>query len=440
MKSSSFSRRSFLATSALAFPYVASRSWAESPNSKIRHVSFGGSGMAFSDLSSIAGVSNVEIVACAEIDPARQNRVANKFSKAKRYTDWRELLDKEAKNFDTANVSTPDHMHGPIAMAAMQLGKHVYVQKPLTHDVFESRRLREFATANKLVTQMGIQVHSSQVYREAVELAHEGAIGKVTEVHTWSSKKWGDTTQRPNRKDKIPAGLDWDAWCGVAPKHDFINGYYHPGNWRKRLDYGTGTFGDMGCHIYDPMYGAVGLTAPISVRSEGPAPVKGSHSWNINAKIHYVYPGTKYTADKTVEVIWYDGNQRPPADVQQRIGRGLPGQGSVLFGTKGHMIIPHVGKAILLPEDKYKDYKRPEIKGVNHWKSFINAVRGEGKTSANFDYSGPLTEAILLGGIATRFPKEELNWDPEKLAFFNNKEATSYVKREYRKGWEVKGI
>ena len=396
--------------------------------------------MAFSDLSSIAGVSNVEIVACAEIDPARQNRVANKFSRAKRYTDWRELLDKEAKNFDTANVSTPDHMHGPIAMAAMQLGKHVYVQKPLTHDVFESRKLREFATVNKLTTQMGIQVHSSQVYREAVELVHEGAIGKVTEVHTWSSKKWGDTAQRPNRKDKIPAGLDWDAWCGVAPKHDFINGYYHPGNWRKRLDYGTGTFGDMGCHIYDPMYGAVGLTAPISVRSEGPAPVKGSHSWNINAKIHYVYPGTKYTADKTVEVIWYDGNQRPPADVQQRIGRGLPGQGSVLFGTKGHMIIPHVGKAILLPEDKYKDYKRPEIKGVNHWESFINAVRGEGKTSANFDYSGPLTEAILLGGIATRFPKEELNWDTEKLAFSNHKEATSYVKREYRKGWEVKGI
>ena len=341
--------------------------------------------MAFSDVNSISGVKNVEVVACAEIDPTRQDRFARKFPKGKRYTDWRELLDKEAKNFDTANVSTPDHMHAPIAMAAMQLGKHVYVQKPLTHDVFESRKLREFAAANKLTTQMGIQVHSSQAYREAVELVHQGAIGKVTEVHTWSSKKWGDTAQRPDRKDKLPAGLDWDAWCGVAPKNDYIAGYYHPGNWRKRLDYGTGTFGDMGCHIYDPMYGAVGLTAPLSVRSEGPAPVEGSHSWNVNAKIHYVYPGTKYTAGETVDVTWYDGDQRPPASVQERIGRPLPSQGSVLFGTKGHMIIPHVGKAILLPEDQYKEYKRPEIAGVNHWESFINAARGEGKTSANFD-------------------------------------------------------
>ena len=440
MKSNSLSRRNFLATSALAFPYVATRSWALSPNSTVRHVTFGANGMAFSDVNSISGVKNVEVVACAEIDPARQDRFARKFPKGIRYTDWRELLDKEAKNFDTANVSTPDHMHAPIAMAAMQLGKHVYVQKPLTHDVFESRKLREFAAANKLTTQMGIQVHSSQVYREAVELVHQGAIGKVTEAHTWSSKKWGDTAKRPDRKDKVPAGLDWDAWCGVAPKNDYIGGYYHPGNWRKRLDYGTGTFGDMGCHIYDPMYGAVGLTAPLSVRSEGPAPVEGSHSWNVNAKIHYVYPGTKYTANETVDVTWYDGDQRPPANVQERIGRNLPGQGSVLFGTKGHMIIPHVGKAILLPEDKYKEYKRPEIGGVNHWESFINAARGEGKTSANFDYSGPLTEAILLGGIATRFPKQQLNWDEKKLAFSNSEAATAFVKREYRKGWEVKGL
>ena len=161
--------------------------------------------MAFSDVNSISGVKNVEVVACAEIDPTRQDRFARKFPKGKRYTDWRELLDKEAKNFDTANVSTPDHMHAPIAMAAMQLGKHVYVQKPLTHDVFESRKLREFAAANKLTTQMGIQVHSSQAYREPWAV-HQGAIGKITEVHTWSSKKWGDTAQRPTVKTSCPPG------------------------------------------------------------------------------------------------------------------------------------------------------------------------------------------------------------------------------------------
>ena len=168
--------------------------------------------MAFADLNAISGVSNVEMIACDEIDPARQGRFAKKFPKAKLYTDWRKLLDKEAKNFDTANVSTPDHMHGPIAMSVMQLGKHAYVQKPLTHDVFECRKLREFAAKNNLSTQMGIQVHSSQVYREAVELVHQGAIGKITEVHTWSSKKWGDTKPRPNRKDKVPKNLDWDAF------------------------------------------------------------------------------------------------------------------------------------------------------------------------------------------------------------------------------------
>ena len=434
------SRRKFLTTTALAFPYVAMRSWAESPNSTVRHVSFGANGMAFADLSSISGVSNVDMVAAAEIDTTRAGRFRKKFPKAKVYADWRELLDKESKNFDTANVSTPDHMHAPIAMSAMQLGKHVYVQKPLTHDVFESRKLREYAATNKIVTQMGIQVHSSQVYQEAVALVHQGAIGKITEVHTWSSKKWGDMNPRPNRKDPLPKNFNWDHWCGVAAKHDYLGkGYYHPGNWRKRLDYGTGTFGDMGCHIYDPMYGAVGLTSPISLTSEGPTP--NDHSWAINAKIHYVFPGTKYTAGKTIDVTWYDGDQRPSADVRNRIGnRKLPSQGSLLFGTKGNMIIPHVGKAILLPEDQYADFQRPAIEGKNHWASFVESVRGNDETSANFNYSGPLTESILLGGIATRFPKKTLKWDADSLNFTNSKDATGYVSKEYRKGWNVKGL
>ncbi len=436
--STHLSRRQILGA-AIAFPFVARTSWAIGPNDRIRHVSFGASGMAGADLNAIAGHAHVDMHAAAEIDPNRAKGFAKKYPKAKNYTDWRELLDKEAKNFDTANVSTPDHMHAPIAMSAMQLGKHVYVQKPLTHDVFESRRLREYAAENKLVTQMGIQVHSSAVYRLAVELVHGGAIGKVTEVHTWSNKKWGDMRPRPDRVDKPPANLNWDHWCGVAPKAPYLNGYYHPGQWRKRLDYGTGTFGDMGCHIYDPMYNAVGLTAPISLRSEGPAP--NAHSWAINAKIHYIFPGTKYTRDKTVPVTWYDGDQRPPANVSERLGnRGLPGQGSVLFGTAGNMIIPHVGAPILLPAEKYKDFKRPVVKGVNHWHQWIDACRGNGKPSAGFDYSGPLTEAILLGGIATRFPNKTLKWDAKSLSFTNHEMATRLVRRKYRAGWEVKTL
>ena len=438
MKHFPVSRRNFLGT-AIAFPFVARTSWAIGPNDRIRHVSFGASGMAGADLNNISGHAHVTMHATAEIDPSRATGFAKKHPKAKIYTDWRELLDREAKNFDTANVSTPDHMHAPIAMSAMQLGKHVYVQKPLTHEVYESRRLREYAAENGLVTQMGIQVHSSAVYQLAAKLVHTGAIGKVTEVHTWSSKKWGDMAPRPDRADPVPKNLNWDHWCGVAPKAPYLRGYYHPGQWRKRLDYGTGTFGDMGCHIYDPMYNAVGLTAPLSLRSEGPKP--NAHNWAINAKIHYIFPGTKYTAKKTVPVTWYDGNQRPPADVRKRLNnRKLPGQGSVLFGTEGNMIIPHVGAPILLPDEKYKDFKRPEAKGGNHWHLWIEACRGNGETTAGFDYSGPLTEAILLGGVATRFPKQTLKWDAKKLVFTNHEKATKLVRRNYRDGWEVKGL
>ena len=433
------SRRNFLATSTLAFPFVTRQSWAVKPNDRVRHVSFGAAGMAGADLRSVSSHNYVEVAAVAEIDPVRARAYKQKNAKVNVYADWRELLDKEAKNFDTANVSTPDHMHAPIAMSAMQLGKHVYVQKPLTHDVYESRRLREYAAEKGLKTQMGIQVHSSRAYRLAVTLVHDGAIGKVTEVHTWSNKKWGDMAPRPDREDPIPAGLNWDHWCGVAPKAPYLRGYYHPGQWRKRLDYGTGTFGDMGCHIYDPMYNAVGLTAPLDLRSEGPAP--NAHSWAINAKIHYTFPGTKYTEGKTVPVTWYDGDQRPPKDVSARLGdRGLPGQGSVLFGTEGSMIIPHVGNPILLPADKYKDFKLPSVEGLNHWHQWVDACRGEDKTTAGFDYAGPLTEAILLGGVATRFHKVTLKWDAKKLKFTNVDDANQYIKRDYRKGWEVKGL
>ena len=180
-------------------------------------------------------------------------------------------------------------MHGPIAMSALQLGKHVYCQKPLTHDLFETRQLTQVARQKKLATQMGIQIHSSREYVTAVRLVQDGAIGKVKEVHTWSNKKWGDMSARPDRSDPVPEGFDWDFWLGVCAERPFIgNAYYHPGNWRKRLDFGTGTFGDMGCHIYDPVFKSLELTAPLSVRSEGPTP--NQWNWAINAVIHYVFP------------------------------------------------------------------------------------------------------------------------------------------------------
>lgn len=437
----STSRRAFLKTtlvSAVSMPFFVPRLISAPPSGKVFHASFGAGGMARADLMAIASHANVQLVAVADVEPARANDLLKKYPDLRIYADWRELLEKE-KELTSVNVSTPDHMHAPMAMAAMNRNLHVYGQKPLTHDIYETRRLTEVARKKKLVTQMGIQIHSSAEYRLAVQLVQDGAIGKIKEVHTWSNKKWGDVTSRPERTDPIPEGFNWDHWLGVCAERPFIgNGYYHPANWRKRLDFGTGTFGDMGCHIYDPVFKALAVTAPISVRSEGAAP--NEHSWATDAVIHYVFPGTKFTAEKTVKVTWYDGSKRPPAEVMAMVGPKPPEQGSIFLGTKGVMVLPHIARPILLPVEDFKDFKMPEVKGSNHWHQFVAAIQGKGTTLANFDYAGPLTEAVLLGSVATRFPNQTLEWNAKRLKFSNEGKANQYVRRKYRKGWEVAGL
>ena len=436
-------RRSFLkqlTATGIAMPYVARTSWAQnSPSQTLRHASFGGGGMAMADLTTISTAKNVNLVACAEIDPGRAKQFKQRFPETKVYSDWREMLDKERCNIDSVNVSTPDHLHAAMAMSSMQLGKHVYGQKPLTHDIYECRQVQNYAKEKGLVTQMGIQIHSHVFYRSAVQIVQEGVIGKIKEVHTWSSKKWGDNSPKPDRKDKVPEGLVWENWIGPAPYTDYVSGYYHPGNWRKRLDYGTGTFGDMGCHIYDPVFKAVALTSPLSLKSTGPKP--NNHNWATNAVIKYTFPKTPFTAGKTVDVTWYDGDERPPKDIQALLGgKRIPGQGSIFIGTKGVMLLPHIGKPTLYPEKDFDGFEHPKLDKVNHWDSFVEACRGNGTPSANFDYAGPLTETVLLGGVATRFPGKELKWDTNKLEFTNEPTAAQYVRKQYRKGWEVEGL
>lgn len=432
-------RRSFLQTTAAA-PFFVRNLLSAPPSGKLRLAAFGASNMAYVTLQQIARNPNVTLVAATEIDSARLNQLKQNFPDVKVYQDWREMLKKEKKNLDIACVGTPDHMHAPMAMSAMRQGLHVYVQKPLAHDLYEIRKLTEYARSKKLVTQMGIQVHSSREYQTAVQLIHNEVIGKVKEVHSWSNKKWGDTTPMPDRSDAPPSTLDWDGWLGVMAKRPYIGGgYYHPENWRKRIDFGTATFGDMGCHIYDPVFGALKLTAPISVRSEGPAPTQ--HNWALNSVIHYVFPGTPVTDGKTVTVTWYDGEERPPKEIQQLLGsRQMPGQGSIFIGTKGVMLLPHVGMPALLPAANYADFKMPQIEPINHYFQWVETVLGKSKTTTSFDYSGPLTEAVLLGPLATRFPKTTLEWNSAKLKFKNSPEATRYVRRQYRSGWHVKGL
>ena len=437
-----FSRRSFLkqiGVATIAAPFFTRNLISAPPSSLLQHASFGATGMAEQDIGALTSHPSLRLIAVAEVDTERSVAVKKKFPNVKVYQDWRRMLDEE-KGIDSVNVSVPDHMHAAMGMSAMQRGHHVYGQKPLTHDLYETRRLTQFAREKKLVTQMGIQIHALAEYRQAVRLIQDLAIGKVREVHTWSNKKWGDPDPIPQRVDPVPANFNWDLWLGVCAERPYIgDGYYHPGNWRKRLDFGTGTFGDMGCHIYDPVFEALGLTAPISVRSEGPAPTPTN--WGINSVIKYVFPGTRVSEDKTVRVTWYDGDALPPKEVQALIGgEKLPDQGSIFIGTKGVMLLPHIGAPRLFPEADFDSYTMPKIGSNNHWGQFVDACLGKGKTLAGFDYSGPLTEAVLLGSVACRFPQTTLEWNAADLKFPNVPEANKFVRRQYRKGWEVKGL
>ncbi len=449
-------RRSFLKTAGalgLTAPFFTKNLISAPPSQTLRHASFGASGMAWADIRAICSNPFVQLVAVAEVDETKLTELKAWYPDVRVYQDWRELLRKEKNHIDSVNVSTPDHMHAPIALSAMQLGKHVYCQKPLAHDIYETRVLTEYARKKKLVTQMGIQIHSQKVYRQAVALVQSGVIGKVKEVHTWSNKKWGATGAPPQRRDPIPSTFNWDLWLGVCESRPYVgDSYYHPGNWRRRLDFGTGTFGDMGCHIFDPVFEALALTAPISVRSEGPAP--DAWNWSTDARIAYIFPGTPYTEAKTVAVTWYDGDQRPPAEILALVeganvttdkedtadGKNPLSQGSILIGTKGVLHVPHIAKPQLYPRQQFKDYTLPAATDGHHWTQWAEACLSGAPTTTHFDYSGPLTEAVLLGSVAVRFPQTTLNWNAKKLRFDNVKEANRHLRKTYRTGWEVTGL
>lgn len=395
--------------------------------------------MAYSTLDGIASHPKVKLACVAEVDSNRLDRVKKKYPDARIYADWREMLHKEKGQIDAACVGTPDHMHAPQAISSMHMNLPVYVQKPLAHDIHEIRTMMKLAKKKNLPTQMGIQIHSWREYKIAVKLIQSGAIGKVKEVHTWSEKKWGDIVKLPTTTDPIPVGFNWDHWLGVAADRPFINEVYHPGNWRKRLDFGTATFGDMGCHILDPVFSAMQLGSPISVRSEGAAP--NGESWALDTLIRYVFPGNPLTAEKTMSLTWYDGDRLPPPEIRALAeGVKFPGQGSMFIGTKGQMLLPHIAVPTLLPQKDFTGFVMPDDTTTDHYFEFADAVLGIGKTSTPFDYSGALTESVLLGPLATRFPNTTLNWNGHKAKFTNMPEANQYLRRQYRAGWSVHGL
>jgi predicted dehydrogenase len=292
-----------------------------------------------------------------------------------------------------------------------------------------------------MMTQMGIQVSSDFAERWTQALIKSGAIGKVKEVHSFSDKQWGDTSPVPQKSDPVPPEFAWDLWLGPAAERPFIAGYYHPADWRKRRDFGTGTLGDMGCHMFSGWSRALDLTTPVSVKSTGPAP--GKDNWAINGRVEYLFPGTAYTEGKMVKVTWYDGPaSRPPAALSDQLaGASIPGQGSIFVGTEGVLLFPHGARATVYEGGIMKKVEYPKLEPRNHWMDFVDCIRGgKQKPSANFDYAGPLTEAVLLGCLASIFPNQELKWDAPGLKFPDSPDANTFVGRSYRKGWEIPGL
>ncbi len=441
MKNRPIERRDFLKASAvvLALPTLSSALRAASPNGKLRTAHIGVGGMGGADLGSIASHKQVEVAALCDVDLTRLESAQAKHPGAQTFRDYRELFAKLGDKIDAVVVSTPDHTHAPAALTALNNNKPVYCQKPLTHEVFEARQLRLLAEQKKLPTQMGIQVHSSAPYRRAVKLIQSGVIGKVSQVHAWSNKNWGYDGPAFQGTDQVPSTLDWNLWLGTAAERPFTPGVYHPGNWRKLIDFGTGTLGDMGVHIFDTPYAALELTAPHWAKTSCRKPTGVGHpEKNI---VEYEFPGTKHTTD-TLLWKWYDGGFAPPASEELKLPADLklPGQGSLFVGEEGYLLLPHVAEALLFPQDKFSKYQRPEVDSQNHYHQWVDACLGQGETSASFSYAGPLTEALLLGVVANRFPDTKLMWDAEKIAVTNLPEANALLKRKYRDGFEVAGL
>jgi predicted dehydrogenase len=433
-------RRQFLTASAAAasalslgaYVNTSAAQESRSPNERLRIAAVGTTKRAGENLSQLA---SQEIVALADVDDNLLGEAAAKYSTARKYRDYRLMLEKEAGNIDAVMVGTPDHSHAPAAAMAMRLGKHCYCEKPLTHTVFEARTLANLAREKKLVTQMGTQIHAGDNYRRVVELIQSGAIGPIQEVHVWVTAQYTDarfTTGTP-----APAGLDWNLWLGPATDRPYSEGV-HPFAWRRFWDYGTGALGDFGCHYMDLVHWALDLRAPSAVEATGPAfdPVS-CPAWCI---ARYDYPARGKLPP--VKLTWYDSGKQPELAATLKIGQKSLGEvfrsGQLFIGSEG-MLVSDYSRNVLLPENKFAGFKRPDQtipKSVGHHREWIDACKTGGKTTCNFDYSGALTEAVLLGTVAYR-SGQRVEWDAANLKVKNSPEAQQFVHKEYRKGWTL---
>ncbi len=456
-ESQSASRRTFLKTSAVAAStafsftivprHVLGGPGQTPPSERVNMAGIGCGGMGGGDIATFTKLG-ANFIALADVDDARAAGTFNAHPQARRYKDFREMIDKEAKHIDAVTVGTPDHIHAVAAMAAIKAGKHVYVQKPLTHTLHECRELTKAAKKAGVMTSMGNQGHASEGSRLTNEWIQAGVIGDIREVHVWSDRAgrlWKQGIKPPTETPAVPATLDWNLWLGPARERPY-HPAYAPHNWRGWWDFGTGALGDMGCHIIDHPVWALGLGAPTSV--EARTTLDGSYlekdqrnfeSYPIAAMITYEFPARGQ--QPPVTMTWYDGGLMPPTPAEMPAGQRLPDNAVLYVGSRGKMYhSSHGGMPQLLPASRLEPAQavpKTMERSPGHYEEFYQACQGGKRPVDNFDYAGPMTETVLLGVLSLRSPGNKLEWDAENLKVKNVPEVNQYIHKEYRAGWSL---
>ncbi|NLE58308.1 MAG: Gfo/Idh/MocA family oxidoreductase [Planctomycetes bacterium] len=447
--SGSFSRRRLLGTAAVAATatiiqrHVLGGQGGKPPGEKLNIAGIGVGGQGAWDLQQLGGEN---IVALCDVDWNYAARTFEKYPKAKKYKDFREMLEKE-KSIDAVMIATPDHIHAVAAMTAIKMGKHVYCEKPLTRTIHEARALAKAASEHKVATQMGNQGMAFEGNRLINEWLADGAIGPVREVHVWSDRPthsgklplwWAQAIERPEDQPPVPASLDWDLWLGPAPKRPY-HPAYAPVRWRGWWDFGSGGLGDMGIHNIAPVFSALKLGAPISVEASSTAVYE--ETLPLASCVHYEFPARGEMPP--VKLHWYDGGLVPARPEELEDGRALNREDGILFvGDKGKMLVEGWGgnKPMLIPQKRHDEYQQPPKtlpRSVGHHQEWLDACRNGTPTRSGFDFAGPLTEAVLLGTVCVRVGGRKLLWDSPNLKVTNLPEANEYIHYEYRKGWDL---
>ncbi|MCI0499344.1 MAG: Gfo/Idh/MocA family oxidoreductase [Planctomycetales bacterium] len=418
------------------------------PSEKLNIAAIGVGGMGAANINAVAATEN--IVALCDVDEVRAAGTFNQFPNAKRFEDFRVMLDKMHNSIDAVIVATPDHTHAVAAMEAIRHDKHVYVQKPLARTIHETRVLTRAAREHKVVTQMGNQGHSGDGIRRICEWIWDGAIGPVRQVHAWTNRPcWPQGINRPSDTPPVPETLNWDLWLGPSPQRPYHPAYV-PGNWRGWVDFGTGALGDMGCHILDPVVWALKLKYPLSIQASFVTDSQNNYAhcaetYPKASIVHYKFPARGDMPPVTVH--WYDGGLMPERPEELEPGRRMgEDTGGVLFvGDRGKLMCGNTASSPqLIPYDTMQAYRQPEpsiprIKDDTggHEMNWVRACKGQETACSDFQTAGPLSEMVVMGNLALFFPNEELMWDEAAAEIRNRPEAKAIITPSFRDGWTL---